>query len=352
MIRPIRRVLLSIIMACFYLATPSSDAQVPALLNYQGSIQTATDSLLNGPVEIAFSIYAEETGGSPLWSERRTIAVTDGRFHALLGSVTPLPEDLFTGHNRYLALRIGSDDELRPRQRIVSVAYALRAGRADDVPGRAISPKSIILAGGRAGWDTTGGLTAPRILADSLGIRTTGTVIDADGNWTGGKVTAPRITTDSLVVGGAGVIDHAGNWVGSPIPAKIAGMRLDTLIVRKALQDTLTFGGSPGRWQDIDGTTNALTAFVTLHRPAVLDIQFTGTAFTGGWPFQSRIVVRSDNQLLTNVSNTSGFPSGSWGTLNNAAVLSLEPGVHRVYIEGLTSSSRVTGILIVRVYTR
>ena len=350
MIRPIRRAILPIAISCLCLAAPSSDAQVPALLNYQGSIQTTADSLLNGPVEIAFSIYAEETGGSPLWSERRSIAVTDGRFHVLLGSATPLPEDLFSGHSRYLALKIDSDDELRPRQRIVSVAYALRAGRADDVPGRPISPKSIVLAGGRAGWDTTGGLTAPRILADSLGIRTAGTVIDARGNWTGGAVSAPRVTTDSLVVGGAGVIDRTGNWVGPPVPVTVSGMRLDTLIVRDALQDTLNFG-SPGRWQDIDGATEALTAPIRLTRPALFDIQFVGTAVTG-WPFESRIAVKTDSQPPRPVGNTSGFSGGGWGALNNVAVLSVDAGFHRVYIEGMTSSSRVAGILIVRVYTR
>jgi hypothetical protein len=49
--------------------------------------------------------------------------------------VTPLPANLFSGADRYLGIKVGSDPEMTPRQRVTSVGYALRAGFVDQGPG-------------------------------------------------------------------------------------------------------------------------------------------------------------------------------------------------------------------------
>jgi hypothetical protein len=51
------------------------------------------------------------------------VAVFDGIYNVLLGSVTALDASVFSGDDRWLEVKVG-DDTLSPRQRITSVAYA------------------------------------------------------------------------------------------------------------------------------------------------------------------------------------------------------------------------------------
>ncbi len=90
------------------------------------------------PVEdVTFSIYAEETGGAPLWQETQSVAVDkQGRYSVLLGatSVDGLPLDLFaTGEPRWLATEAQRPQAAeQPRTLLTSVPYALKAAIATD----------------------------------------------------------------------------------------------------------------------------------------------------------------------------------------------------------------------------
>jgi hypothetical protein len=104
----------------------SDSAGVPHLLSYQGVLaDNLGDPVPDGTYQMTFSIYENATGGSALWSETRTVQVTDGRFSILLGNVTPIPPDVFlNGSERWLGVQVESDAEMTPRQRLASVAYA------------------------------------------------------------------------------------------------------------------------------------------------------------------------------------------------------------------------------------
>ncbi len=353
----IRHILLPIGL-CVLIPLAPVQAQPPPLLNYQGHLQTASDSLLDGSVQIVFSIYNVETGGVPLWSKTHTIEVMVGRFHALLGSLTPFPETLFAQSERYLALKIDDDQELLPRQRIVSVAYALRSAQANDVSGRDISPKSISLSGGKASIDPDGNLSAARITADSLNLSAVGTVVNAQGNWVGGNVTAPQIATDSLVVGGKGIVDRTGQWTGPPIQAQISGMVLENIIVTNVQDSLLLFSSS--RWQRIDD----FTTFVRVRGSGFLDIQFSGAVTTGG-SFQTRLVILpldpsgaaiQNAGNISRVSITGGTDLAAAAGVSNSAVVTVTPGTYRVFVERLIQGNppRILekGILIIRAFTR
>jgi hypothetical protein len=101
-------------------------AGVPHLLSYQGVLADHLgDPVPDGTYQMTFCIYENATGGSALWFETRTVQVTDGRFSLLLGSVTPIPPDVFlNGSERWLGVQVESDAEMTPRQRLASVAYA------------------------------------------------------------------------------------------------------------------------------------------------------------------------------------------------------------------------------------
>ena len=308
------------------------DAGVPRLLNYQGQLQTASDSLVTGTVQVVFSIYDAADGGAALWTEAQSIQAADGRFSVLLGSVSAFPEGLFSEGDRYLALTVGDDAELFPRQRIVSSAYALRAAQADNVAGRDVSPASLTLSGGGAALDSTGSLTARRVAAAEL-------------------------SADSLIVGGKGIVDRNGNWTGAPMATQTSGMVLDTIVVKSA-QDTITINPFDGQWRALDD----LRTLLTLEASSLLDAQFTGVLMGGEW-FETRMRLKSagvqDRRTIGNVSGVRLTGQGQQSApIMNLAVVPLAAGSYFVDIE-YRGAGPVTGlgaaidpILLIRVYSR
>jgi len=107
---------------------------IPQLLNYQGYLAEAGVPL-NETIEVTFRIYDVPIGGTPLWTETQNVIFTNGAFSVLLGSIdsenNPLPCSVFQGGQTYLAMQVEDDVELQPRQRIVSVAYAMFANEAN-----------------------------------------------------------------------------------------------------------------------------------------------------------------------------------------------------------------------------
>jgi hypothetical protein len=53
----------------------------------------------------------------------------------LLGAVTVIPHSVFDGGDKYLSVKVGSDPEVTPRRRVVSVAYAYHSNEADSLDG-------------------------------------------------------------------------------------------------------------------------------------------------------------------------------------------------------------------------
>ncbi|MBI1818051.1 MAG: hypothetical protein HYR72_23980 [Deltaproteobacteria bacterium] len=114
-------------------------ADVPNLLNYQGRLTDPAGAPKNGTFTMQFAVYDAESAGNQLpigsaWAETQTVTVTNGVFNVLLGSVTALPANVFTGGPSDAAgplrfLQVTVDGEaLSPRRRIVSAAYAMSGG--------------------------------------------------------------------------------------------------------------------------------------------------------------------------------------------------------------------------------
>jgi hypothetical protein len=73
------------------------------------------------------------SGGSALYSETQSVAVGNGVFNVLIGSVTPIPLDLFdSGTERFLEVTVNGT-VLTPRRKFGSVPYAFtsRGGTGD-----------------------------------------------------------------------------------------------------------------------------------------------------------------------------------------------------------------------------
>ncbi|BAM00640.1 MULTISPECIES: hypothetical protein [Caldilinea] len=79
-----------------------------------------------------FRLYAVPTGGAPLWEEQWTgsnsVRVSDGLFNVMLGSLTPIQQSVIAGRDQlWLAITVGTDDEMQPRVQLGSVPFAVQA---------------------------------------------------------------------------------------------------------------------------------------------------------------------------------------------------------------------------------
>lgn len=100
---------------------------VPQTLNYQGTLTDSNGSPVNASKPILFNMYDTAIGGAPFWSEQQNVNVKNGQFSVVLGSTTAIPTDKLTG-TTYIGITVGPPSpEMSPRQKLTSVAYALKA---------------------------------------------------------------------------------------------------------------------------------------------------------------------------------------------------------------------------------
>ncbi len=115
--------------AIFMFGTFSLAEYVPNVINYQGHLTDVGGSPVpDGDYDMVFRIYDWPVGPTELWSSgSQSVHVEDGQFSYMLGSVVPLPDMLFSDTNRYLGITVGTDPEIVPRTRLVTVPYAFCA---------------------------------------------------------------------------------------------------------------------------------------------------------------------------------------------------------------------------------
>ena len=155
------------------LAGGQAFASPPDLVNYQGRLMDSGGAPVNGSVAVVVRVYSQEAGGAVLWSQNiGSVAVTNGLYSFQFGD-GDLPGAL-TNAACWVDLELDSES-LMPRQRLVSIPYALRssvaenaltadaAGDADTLEGYSVAalrnlftpPGSIIAFGGSSapsGW--------------------------------------------------------------------------------------------------------------------------------------------------------------------------------------------------------
>jgi len=101
-------------------------AAVPRLMNFQGLLKNSLGNPVpNASYPVTFTIYDALTGGTNLWSETQSVTTANGLFSVLLGSTpAPLPDSIFSDTTRFLGIKVGTDPEMTPRQRLSSVGYS------------------------------------------------------------------------------------------------------------------------------------------------------------------------------------------------------------------------------------
>ena len=154
----------------------STIAATPQLLNYQGRLTDAAGEPVDGTVDLVFTIYADQSGTTALWTETHAaVDVTDGLFSVLLGSVASFGSSVFNGSERWLKITVDGtpSSELVP---IVSVAYAQRAQVSDSsvAAAHAVRADTANYApGAGGGWTDDGSVVRLGTVGDKVGIGTT-----------------------------------------------------------------------------------------------------------------------------------------------------------------------------------
>jgi hypothetical protein len=143
-----RNRLTALFIICFLSALiVSATAAVPQLISYQGRLTNSVGAPLDTTVALVFQIYADSNGVTSLWDETHpSVVIIDGLFQVLLGSVTPIGQDVFTGEKRWVGVRLsgGPATTLIP---IVSAAYAYRSNVTDTAAlAKTVSDNSITTA--------------------------------------------------------------------------------------------------------------------------------------------------------------------------------------------------------------
>ncbi|MEE4178394.1 MAG: tail fiber domain-containing protein [Bacteroides sp.] len=107
--------------------TTDKATAVPATIDFQGRLHDHGGSPVNATLSIKFSLYDVGSGGTALWTETKSVQVTDGLFQVKLGDVTPFNASHFSGSDRWLGIQVGAEAEMSPRMKISSVGYAIQA---------------------------------------------------------------------------------------------------------------------------------------------------------------------------------------------------------------------------------
>jgi uncharacterized protein (DUF2345 family) len=210
--RPLRAFAL-ILLACLILVPSPGRSAVPQTISYQGSLSDASGDPVNEALLMTFSLYASSSAVTPLWTETRTVTVTNGTFHVILGatSESPLRSSVFEGP-LYLGIAVGGDPEMTPRQALTSVGYAFRSAVAE-----AVVPGAV----------TGDGLAASSVTTEKI----------ADGAVTAAKIGEPCLAGQVLKRGRLKWACAADDNDNTAVEAAVAGHEIRILDLEKAVAD-------------------------------------------------------------------------------------------------------------------
>lgn len=158
-------------------------------ISFQGRVINVNGTNVSaGTYSFTFSLYSQSTGGTALWTETKTLTVTDSVFGTYLGSTTPFPVDFdFNDDSLYLGINFNSDGEMEPRIRLSAVAQTFTGDKVNGLTvtsttGTLTVPNSATIAfGGDFTTQGTSTLTLITTAATNVTLPTSGTLATLAG---------------------------------------------------------------------------------------------------------------------------------------------------------------------------
>lgn len=212
---------------------------------------------MSGQYTIAFNLYDQPVGGSPLWSETHyKVGVINGMINVFLGSITPLTNVDF-GQTRHLGITIYADNnpnnpapEMVPRQMIIPAFWAKRAENSEN---------SEKLAG--FDWTPIFGANNPNLQVPGTKIQNgsiTGTQI-ANASIGSAQLASSIITSNHIVNGSIAQSDLGPRQVGTNVGPGGVAISLEASMV------------SDAQYATVD-VTNLTVTVTTTGRPVILSL--------------------------------------------------------------------------------
>jgi hypothetical protein len=105
-----------------------ASGDVPTIINFQGRLMDGTN-LVNGTVGLEIRLFNVPSGGGPRYEDSKQVALADGLHSTFIGDQTNSGNfaQALTNAEVYVETAVNGTT-LTPRERLASVAYALRAG--------------------------------------------------------------------------------------------------------------------------------------------------------------------------------------------------------------------------------
>ncbi len=243
-------------------------------INFQGKVvNTDGTNVANANYNFVFSIYSQQApGGSVIWTENKSLTVTDGIFQTNLGDVTSLPASVdFNTDNIYLGINFNSNGEMVPRVKFTAAPYAMNAAKV----------------GGLTVTDTTGTLT----------IQNGKTVSFADAFSTGGLFPLNINTIGTTNV----TLPTSGTLVANPMTT------LGDIIYGGVSGAPMRLGGSAGFLTSTGSSAPTWTATSTdyFSQYALLSGRAGGQTLIGGTVANNVLTIQGNSASGNTASNSS-----------------------------------------------
>ena len=125
----------------------SAALALPNIVVQEGYIQTDAGQPLEGVYRISLRIYDASERGQILFEEvHPRVSLFSGYYAVAIGSIQPLPDDIFERPELYLGVTINEWPEMTPRTPLMKVPAAFTADFAMEVRG-SINPDQLLIGG-------------------------------------------------------------------------------------------------------------------------------------------------------------------------------------------------------------
>jgi hypothetical protein len=232
-----------IFLALSYLAVEAI-CQVPRTLSYQGILcDTSGVARPDNSYIVTFRLYGVESGGTPIWTEQKTLVTSRGLFSTQLGDQVGFGPNVTFSNPYWLSIQVASGAELSPRVPLSAVAYSFKATNADTAAYASV-------AGSASTGDNFGDHTATRNVqlnrhwlsgdGDNEGVYV------SDSGKVGINTSSPKA---ALHVGGVDGVLFEGWWGYGSIPQEGSGTRMMWYPRRGAFR---AGGAYDHQWDDVN----------------------------------------------------------------------------------------------------
>ncbi len=109
------------VIAVLFVLSCTAYSQVPRSISYQGILSDEQGNLVSdGNHQLVLRLFDAATDGNQLFAETHTVAVVNGLFNAIIGSVNPLLASLAFDRAYFLAVSVDGGGEIAPRTPLTS----------------------------------------------------------------------------------------------------------------------------------------------------------------------------------------------------------------------------------------